>query len=233
MTDIWLFAGFALAYLVLLAWGLWLAARHGWWTPANLPLLVVAGLVYDNALLALGSRIGEGALLESLNLGRFWIHALVTPLLVLFAWHACVRASRAASRPGDRGADGGHGWVRSRAAAVAAVVATAALVVLELVDVVLPLELEVQREYGVLSYTDASSGGGPPLMVLFVAAALIVAGLLVWRWQGWPWLLVGSVIMTIGSGVPVPVDSGAVTNAFELVLLTSILATKHHQDARA
>lgn len=45
--DTVLFLGFALAYLALLIWGLGLAARHGWWTPANLPLLVVAALVYD------------------------------------------------------------------------------------------------------------------------------------------------------------------------------------------
>ena len=36
--------------------------------------------------------------------------------------------------------------------------------------------------------------------------------------------------MTIGSAVQLPVDSGAVTNAFELALLISILATKAFQD---
>lgn len=70
-------------------------------------------------------------------------------------------------------------------------------------------------------------------MVLIVALVLIVAGALLWKRQGWPWLLVGAVVMTIGSAVPIPVDSGAATNAFELALLISILSTKAFQDRRA
>src|SRR5690606_26318998 len=62
--DTVLFFAFAAAYLGLLAWGVALAVRHGWATPANLPLLVVAGLVYDNVVIATGRWIGEGALLE-------------------------------------------------------------------------------------------------------------------------------------------------------------------------
>lgn len=216
--DTLLFAGYTLVYVVLLAWGLTLAARHRWATPANIPLLVVAGLVYDNAVLATGRLIGEGPLLEGLNLGRFWIHALLTPLLVVFAWHAIART--------------GAGWARTRWAAVVAVVVAVGLVVLELTHVV-GLELEPREEYGVLSYADVGAAGGPPVMVLAVSAALLVAGFLVWRRQGWVWLLVGTALMTVGSSVPVPVDSGAVTNAFEVVLLVSILATKAFQDRAA
>lgn len=36
--------------------------------------------------------------------------------------------------------------------------------------------------------------------------------------------------MTIGSAVEIPVESGAATNAFELVLPISIFATKAFQD---
>ncbi|WP_413452598.1 hypothetical protein AA0Y32_09950 [Georgenia phoenicis] len=214
--DTVLFLAYTGIYLVLLAWGLTLAARRRrWWTPANVPLLVVVGLVYDNAVLGTGRFIGEGALLEALNLPRYWTHALVTPLLVVFAWHALVRA--------------GVGWARTRAAAVVAGAVTAGLVVLELTHVV-GLDFEARREYGVLSYAPVEEAGGPPVMVLVVSLALLVAGVLVWRRQGWPWLLVGTAVMTVGSAVPVPVDSGAVTNLFEVVLLTSVLATVAFQD---
>lgn len=214
--DTVLFFTFASAYLVLFGWGVFLAVRYGWATPANLPLLVVAGLVYDNTVIAAGRWIGEGAVLESLSFGRFWIHALVTPLLVVWSWHAIRRT--------------GAAWARTRAAALVAVLFAVALVVLEIVTVIASLRIEPREEYGVLSYSNAEASGGPPLMVLFVAAALIVAGFLVWRRQRWIWLLVGAVIMTVGSAIPIPVESGAVTNAFELVLLTAILATKAHQD---
>ncbi len=87
-----------------------------------------------------------------------------------------------------------------------------------------------EREHGALSSVAVAPAAGPPLMVLLVSAALLVAGALVWRRQRWPWLLVGTAIMVLGSLVPIPVESGAVTNAFELVLLVAILATKHAQD---
>ena len=64
--DTILFLGFAAAYLALLVWGVRLAMRNGWWTPANLPLLVVAALILwrhqDNIRRLLAGtepRIGE------------------------------------------------------------------------------------------------------------------------------------------------------------------------------
>lgn len=218
MTDTVLFAGFALAYAALLVWGLILVSRLGRVVASDVVLLVIAALVYDNGIIAAGRFIGEGPLLEGLNLARFWVHALLTPLLVLFAWHATARA--------------GVRWAQTRVAAVVSILVVLALYVLELVTVLAGLRIEPGWEYGVLSYGDAAGGGGPPTMVLVVAVALLLAGFLVWRRTGWPWLLAGAVLMTVGSVVPVPVDSGAITNAFELVLLVSVLSTKAHQDHR-
>lgn len=214
--DTVLFLGFAAAYLALLLWGLWLASRHGWWTAANLPLLVVAALVYDNSVIGVGRFVGEGPLLESLNLARFWVHALVTPLLVGWALHALRRA--------------GFAWAQARWYAVVSVLSVVALTVLEWVLELRGLEIVPRLEYGALSYSNAEPASGPPVMVLVVTAVLIVAGALLWKRQGWPWVLVGAVLMTIGSAVELPIDSGAATNAFELVLLISILATKAFQD---
>lgn len=63
-----------------------------------------------------------------------------------------------------------------------------------------------------------------------VAAVLLVVGAMLWKKQKWPWLFVGAVIITIGSAVQLPLPSGAITNAFELILLISIIATKAFQD---
>lgn len=217
--DSMLFAGFALAYLALFAWGVVAASRHGWATPANLPLLVIAALVYDNGVLALGAVIGHGPLLAQLSLVRFALHALFTPLLVAWALHALARA--------------GFAWARSQAYAAAAVVVTVALVALEWATGVRGLFLEPRDEFGAVSYTDAAPASGPPVMVLLVVLVLLVAGLLLWRRQGWPWLVAGALVMTIGSAVELPLPSRAVTNAFELVLLVSVIATKVFQDRRA
>ena len=82
-------------------------------------------------------------------------------------------------------------------------------------------------------YSNENAPGGPPLMVLFVAAALLVAGIYAWKRQGWPWLCIVTILMVIGSAIPFDVPSGAVTNAFELVLLVGVLATIAFQDRRA
>lgn len=216
--DTFLFSGFAGAYLLLLLVGVRLAQRHGWTTPANVVLLVIAGLVYDNTVIALGRFIGVGPQLEAFNLARFAMHAFLTPLLLAFAWKAVVRA--------------GVGWARAPAVRYVVGAMTLVLVVLELTTEVFGLDLTPHREYGVLSYTDAAGSAGPPLMPLLVAVALLVAGVLVLRAQRWPWFLVGAALMTVGSAIPLPVASGAVTNAFELVLLASVLATKWYQDVQ-
>lgn len=216
--DSVIFLGFAVAYLVLLGWGITLAARHGWLTPANLPLLVLAALVYDNLIIGLGIFIGEGALLEGLNLARFWIHALVTPVLVAWALHSLRRA--------------GHGFAQARWYQVASIAAALALTVLEYFLEVRGLSIVPEEEYGALSYSNAEPASGPPVMVLIVAGVLLIVGAMLWKKQRWPWLFVGAVIMTFGSAVELPLPSGAITNAFELVLLISIMATKAFQDRK-
>lgn len=75
-----------------------------------------------------------------------------------------------------------------------------------------------REEYGTLSDTNALPPDGPPLMVLIVAVVLIVVGGRVWRKRGWPRLFVGAAVMTAGSAVELPIESGAATNAFELRL---------------
>ena len=46
---------------------------------------VLLGLVYDNLMLGLGSLAGESAVMEALSVPRYLMHALFTPLLIIFA----------------------------------------------------------------------------------------------------------------------------------------------------
>ncbi|HYH32277.1 MAG TPA: hypothetical protein VD903_18060 [Pseudonocardia sp.] len=214
-----LFAAFALGYALLLGWGAVLVRRHGMRAPADVLLPVILALVYDNGVLAAGRLIGEGPLLEGLNVARYWLHALLTPLLVLFAWDAMGRAGLAAAR-------------RSWAWALAVALYLAAVVV-ELAGHVLGLSLRPRRQYGVLSYAVQEPAAGPPVMILVVSAVLLLAAAVVWWKQRWPWFAVGVVLMSAGGAVPLPLDSAAVTNAFEFLLLASLLATKQRQDRLA
>src|SRR5690606_26378475 len=90
--DTVLFFGFSTAYVLLLIWGISLVVRRRRLITSDVVLLVIGGLVYDNAVLALGSFIGEGPGLEAANAARYWLHAFVTPLLVIAAWNVLVRA---------------------------------------------------------------------------------------------------------------------------------------------
>jgi hypothetical protein len=61
--DSIIFGLFAIAYVIVLFWGLRTNSR---WTLSSLIFLVVAVLIYDNAIYALGTFIGEGTFLKTL-----------------------------------------------------------------------------------------------------------------------------------------------------------------------
>jgi hypothetical protein len=63
-------------------------------------------------------------------------------------------------------------------------------------------------------------------MVLLVTLVLIVASAILWKKTKWPVFFIGAVVMTIGSAIPLNIESGAVTNAFELFLIFTLIWTK-------
>ncbi|WKA58923.1 hypothetical protein QWY16_01845 [Planococcus shenhongbingii] len=83
--DTLLYFGFTAAYTLILVWAF---AKQQSRNFMAFIYLVLFGLIYDNGIIAIGKFIGEGPLLENLNLLRFWSHAFLTPTLVLFSWGA-------------------------------------------------------------------------------------------------------------------------------------------------
>lgn len=211
--DSLIFGLFAIAYVILLIWGL---NTHYRWTFSSVIFFVVAALIYDNAVYALGIFIGEGYLLESLNILRFWFHALFTPTLILFS----VAALREANIK----------WAQTSWILSIGVLYSITAMIVEYTMELKGLVLEVSKEYGALSYTSAEESTGPPVMVLMVLIALVIAGIILWRQTKWLWMFAGTVLMTIGSAIPFDLDSNAATNAFELVLLFTLIWTKKQLD---
>ncbi|WP_309088935.1 hypothetical protein [Domibacillus sp.] len=123
----------------------------------------------------------------------------------------------------------GVSWAQTVWFRWAAIALTAALVLLEFLTEVRGLSLQPRWEYGTLSYTNVEPSSGPPLMILVVSVVLLAASIVIWRKQGWVWFFISSFVMIVGSAVPLPVASGAVTNLFELVLIVSLLATAWFQ----
>ncbi len=77
-----LFPVYVFCHLATLVSALYLARVHkapGAWLVA----VIAVGLVYDNAIVSLGTTIGIGPLLKSLSWPRFAMHALLTPFMMI------------------------------------------------------------------------------------------------------------------------------------------------------
>lgn len=204
-----------IAFLLLFSWGVRLATLHGWFKVENVILLVMLALIYDNGILGFGKYIGEGELLESLNLARYWLHALITPLLVLFGWRSLVNADIE--------------WAKTNGAKWGAILLTLSLIVYDIVVEVWGISLESAWNNGVLSYKVATTEESLPIMIIGVSAVLFITSIIVWIKQGWPWYFLGILFMSITPMIGSWIDSDAFHNIGELVLLLSLLATKNFQ----
>ena len=213
LMDSLIFGLFALAYVILLFWGL---RTHRRWTLSSVIFLVVAALIYDNTIYALGKFIGEGAFLKTLNYLRFWFHAIFTPTLILFSI-ASMREVKIK-------------WAQQSWILLMAILYTIVAMMIDYKKELNGLVLQASEEYGALSYTSVEEAGGPPIMILMVTMVLFIAGIMLWWKVKWSWMLIGTVIMTIGSAVSFDIGSNALTNAFELILLFTLVWTKKQLD---
>ncbi|MER2077902.1 phospholipid phosphatase [Psychrobacillus psychrotolerans] len=210
--DTFLYFLYTFLYTALLIRGLYGIRKQELAKWSSVIYIVILPLIYDNLILATGKWIGEGELLESLNFSRFCLHALITPLLVMYSI-GTLRES-------------GIEWAKKKWLVIVGIIYTIGLMVFEFSVEVVGLEIEVVKEYGVVSYSNVEEATGPPIMVLFVTLILVVASAIVWKKTKWPIFFIGAIVMTIGSAVPLNIESGAVTNAFELFLIFTLIWTK-------
>jgi hypothetical protein len=206
MTSL-VFLFYALAHLALFGWALrlFLLHRH----PATVPLLLVAfGLIYDNAILAGGAWIGHGELLERLSVPRFFMHAFGTPLLMLSALGLVQRS--------------GVAWARNVVVAAGVAALTLAMIAVGAEADLLRLDLVAKEAAGVVSYGNASTEG-PPVAPSVTIVVLIVAGVMVWRSNGGPWLLAGALAQFVAAAIGDTIVIAG--NLGELALLAGLLLT--------
>ena len=205
--DQYIFGFFAIAYIVVFVWGI---VKHEK-TASAILFVVILALIYDNTILAVGHLIGEGEALKALNYGRFLLHAVFTPLLILFSLFVLKEGNiRFAHKA----------WVMYVFSGL-----TVAAMVAEYFFQLKHLTLKVEKAYGVVSYTSAESATGPPIMIILVVAAILFAGImLAWKRKWW-WMLVGTVFMGIGSALSLLIESNAIPNLLELTLIVSLMLT--------
>lgn len=190
--------------------------KSTWFSISNVLLIVIAALIYDNAIVAIGGFIGEGNVLKGLNYAMYWLHAIFTPLLVLFAWNVAVKT--------------GIKWFTKRWVRFGAYILVVILIIIEVTTVVSKLQLTSEWKYGVLIYENVHESSIFPLMVIVVSLILLVVSIIIWRKLKWRWFFIGTIIMIIGSVIPMPIKSEALTNGFELILIFTLMATWQFQE---
>ena len=83
LTTLYIVFVAAFAYLTWQSVGVYQSKRSSY---ALLLLIVLAGLAYDTLIILLGRFIGEGDLLKTLNAGRYLVHGLATPAMIIFGF---------------------------------------------------------------------------------------------------------------------------------------------------
>lgn len=172
---------------------------------------MLAGLAYDNLIIALGAFIGEGDFLKSLNAGRFAVHALATPLLTIFAF-GILRSA-------------GLGWAQGKIWHAGICLFATALVGLGVFNDIIRLELAPRTLADTFRYVNVAVKG-PPIPSIVTIVVLIVMGIFLWRKTGWQWLAVGALVMFVAAAAGTG-ERIYIANFGEAVLgITSILTAK-------
>lgn len=166
-------------------------------------LLVLAGLVYDVFVIALGRFVGEGSFLKTLNAGRFIVHALLTPAMMIFGFGVLRKA--------------GVGWAQSRTTHIILCIVVTLLIALGAYSDIFQLDLQPSLVMDTLRYTNEGGIKGPPIPAVLSIIFLLVAGITLWRKTGWWWLAAGAIFMFIAAGAGMG-DMFYIGNLGEVVL---------------
>ncbi|GAB3804842.1 hypothetical protein [Virgibacillus kimchii] len=209
--ETFIFFALGIGYICLFIWVLFLSRTHGLFSLTNVLLLVIIGLIYDNFIIALGRYIGEGNTLESLSYVRFWLHALFTPTLILFAWSICFKSDLS--------------WAKKAYWKVLASLITVGLILYELITSVRGLELEPNWENGVLTYDSAGQAAGPFMVIAITLVLGIVSVIFIVKFHYY-WLFIGILLMVLGSILGIWLKYSPLMNILEFVLILSLVLTK-------
>ncbi|MEV7104030.1 hypothetical protein [Streptomyces atroolivaceus] len=206
---------FSLVFAVLAAAQLGLAVtagRHWRASPsllAAVPTLVCSALVWDNGMIAVGSLTGAGPLLQGLNVPRFALHALLTPLLVLWSLAAANHA--------------GVPWARRKGVRGAAVGLTVLLMAAGALHDIFGLSLRAERWADTLRYVNDAASPTGPLPAIVTGLVVLATGIVLWRHTGFAWLALTAAVMVAVSGAAAQVP--VLGNAGEVVLNVGLLLT--------
>jgi len=173
--------------------------------------VVIFSLIYNNLVISVGSLLGEGNLLQSLSLVRFLLHATFTPLLMVTAMEFAVRVEVR--------------WVQSRLSRIVIWLAAVSLMGFGVVvEWLLTGDLGLEAFLGTLRYEHLH--GFPPFPAFLTILVVTILGVLIWRTLKWPWVLIGGIVMFVGSVIPSDLVGPVVEAGVEVLWIGSLVATE-------
>ncbi len=200
----YLYLLFAVAHLAIGGLVVQAAAKQkslGLWLLA----LVSIGLAYDNAILGIGELMGAGDTLLQLNVVRFAIHAIATPLMMI----AGLTLARNAS----------VNWTWRRSMSILVYVTTLSCIAYGANEYLTGAAFKI-ADSGVMRYVLAESHG-PPLGAITTMTFLIAFGIALYIQDRSWWLLAGALTMFASATFQL----GIIENIGEVLLMVSFLAT--------
>ena len=202
----------AIAELFLIGWSIRLWLQSNSLAMIVLPIILVS-ITYDNLVLATGTLIGEGELLQFLSQIRFLIHYLFLPFLIVVGVELANRA--------------GAGWAISLTRWLAWIIAII-LGVGDILNRYIGLELEPVYFAGMLRYT--AKAASIPIVTIVVTLFVLVIGIGFWiRTKGkWSWLFFGTLIGLIGNALPISQFGTLPGSGAEFVMTLSLLLTERY-----
>ncbi|MCH9695372.1 MAG: hypothetical protein K0U72_12750 [Gammaproteobacteria bacterium] len=175
------FAAIALIHAMLLLWTLRTRADTAEWLVRTLLL----ALMYDNIVLAFGTREFDQAWYYSASWLRYGMHVLVLPPLVIAALQLANRS--------------GVLWANRRLVIMASLLFVAAGLAIGIVTELLGLELVRETLFGHVRFVSADSM--PPIATILTNIVVLIIAACIWRIAAWPWLFLGALTIFLVNGV--------------------------------
>lgn len=199
------YVAFAIVHIAIVVGFIRLARQQQSWV---LWVLAVVGLgiAYDNAIVGLGSTLGAGDTLMSLNIVRYVLHAVATPLMMI-GGITLARNARVA-------------WAWRRGMTIFTYVTMLACIAYGLNEYLVNATFEVAKTEP-LRYVLAGGPHGPPLSPITTMTFLIAFGIALYIQDRSWWLLAGALTMFATAAM----QMGIIENLGEVVLMLSFYLT--------
>lgn len=173
--------------------------------------MVIFTLFYGSLVFTLGGVVEAGDLLRRLHMGRYLLFAIFIPLLTITGLEFAMQA--------------GVVWAQKRVFQV--VIWLGAVLMLGAAGVIewqLKDDLVADELLGTIRYVH--EGSLPSFMPVLTALVLSILGVLIWRKIKWPWVLVGGLVMLLGSLFPWG-EVGPLVSSWTMgILLGMLVATE-------